>query len=121
MKTALVVDDSKIVRKVTRGMLEPLGFTIAEAEDGVVARDYCKNTMPDLIMLDHNMPNMNGMECLKEVRSLPDGTKPKIIFCTTENEFTFIQNAIMGGADEFVMKPFDAEILKGKLQQVGLI
>ena len=121
MKTALVVDDSKIVRKVTRGMLEPLGFTVTEAEDGKIASDACRVSMPDLIMLDHNMPVMTGIECLAVVRALPDGAKPKIVFCTTENEMTFIQKAIMGGADEFVMKPFDAEIIKGKLQQIGLI
>jgi two-component system, chemotaxis family, chemotaxis protein CheY len=121
MKTALVVDDSKIVRKVTRGMLEPLGFTVNEAEDGKIACDACTLNMPDLIMLDHNMPNMNGLDCLAVVRAMANGSKPKIIFCTTENELSFIQKAIGGGADEFVMKPFDAEILKGKLQQVGLI
>lgn len=120
-KRVLIVDDSKIVRKVSRQMVEPLGFTIEEAEDGQQAVDACKRQMPDLILLDHNMPVMTGMECLEQIRVMPEGDKPVIIFCTTENEMDFIMKAVMAGANEFIMKPFDADILTGKLEQVGFL
>ena len=119
--TVLTVDDSKIVRKVTRNMLEPLGFEVIEAEDGQVALDLCANTMPNVILMDFNMPVMNGMDSLKYIRALPNGGADVIIiFCTTMNEMDFIQKAIMAGANEFVMKPFDADILKNKFEQLGI-
>ena len=97
-KQVLVVDDSKIVRKVTRQMLEPMGFEVHEAEDGQQAVDFCTSTMPDLILLDYNMPVMNGMDCLHGVRALPNGgADVTVIFCTTVNEMDFIQKAIMAG------------------------
>jgi two-component system chemotaxis response regulator CheY len=120
-KRVLIVDDSKIVRKVTRQMLEPLNFHIEEAEDGAQAVITCERWMPDLILLDHNMPNMDGMESLARIRSMPGGDIPVIIFCTTENEMSFITKAVLSGANEFVMKPFDADILFSKLQQVGIL
>ena len=120
-KHVLIVDDSKIVRKVSRQMMEQLGFDISEAEDGQQAIDACKSAMPDLILLDHNMPVKTGMEALVEIRAMPGGTTPVIIFCTTENEMDFIMKAVMAGANEFIMKPFDADILTGKLQQVGVL
>ena len=120
-KTCLVVDDSKIVRKVTRRIFEGLGYHVDEAEDGSVALDYCKNQLPFLIMLDWHMPVMNGLEFLKELRQLENGGTPTVMFCTTETEFNRIQEAIMAGANEYVMKPFDEDIIKTKLQQLGLL
>lgn len=117
----LAVDDSKIVRKVTRGMLEPMGFAVDEAEDGQKAVDYCQEHMPDLILMDHNMPVMNGLDAVMAIRQLIDGDKPVIIMCTTMNEMEFIQKAMMNGANEFVMKPFDADILRGKFEQLGIL
>ncbi|TAE82042.1 MAG: response regulator [Alphaproteobacteria bacterium] len=118
----LIVDDSKVVRKITRGFLEPLGFTVDEAEDGTCAQTWInEHGMPDLIMLDWNMPNMNGIDFLRWLRSVPEGgDTPNVIFCTTENSFDYIQNALMAGANEYVMKPFDKEILIGKLEILGL-
>lgn len=120
-KSCLIVDDSKIVRKVTRKIFESLGYAIDEAEDGSVALDSCKRQMPDLIMLDWHMPVMNGIEFLRALRQLPEGGVPVVIFCTTETEFSRIQEAIMAGANEYVMKPFDDDIIKGKLEQLGLL
>jgi two-component system chemotaxis response regulator CheY len=117
----LAVDDSKIVRKVTRGMLEPMGFAVDEAEDGQKAVDYCQDQMPDVILMDHNMPVMNGLDAVMAIRQLIDGDKPIIIMCTTMNEMEFIQKAMMNGANEFVMKPFDADILRGKFEQLGIL
>lgn len=120
-KTCLVVDDSKIVRKVTRKIYEGLGYTVSEAEDGSQALEACKQAYPDLIMLDWHMPVMNGLEFLRALRHLDGGGAPVVIFCTTETEFSRIQEAIMSGANEYVMKPFDEDIIKGKLAQLGLM
>lgn len=121
MPSCLVVDDSKVVRTLERRIMEGFGYSIAEAEDGQKAADQCKQAMPDLILLDWHMPVMNGLEFLKVLRAMPNGTSPKVIFCTTESELNNIMQALSSGADEYVMKPFDAEIIKGKLQQVGLL
>jgi two-component system chemotaxis response regulator CheY len=121
MKTCLVVDDSRVVRKVARRIVEDLGFQCDEAEDGVVALEKCENSMPMAILLDWNMPNMTGIEFLENLRKKPDGDKPKVVFCTTENEMSFIQKALEQGADEYIMKPFDSDIVETKFRQVGLI
>lgn len=121
MKTCLIVDDSRVVRKVARRIFEDIRFECLEAEDGLIALDKCKESMPDIILLDWNMPNMNGLEFLEALRSSPGGDSPKVIFCTTENDMSYIQRAITAGADEYIMKPFDNEIIAGKLSQVGLL
>jgi two-component system chemotaxis response regulator CheY len=121
MPICLVVDDSKVVRKLERRIMEELGFTVFEAEDGQKAVDFCTAQKPDLILLDWHMPVMEGMEFLKLLRVMPDGETPKVIFCTTESEMSRIVNALNEGANEYVMKPFDAEIIKGKLEQMGML
>lgn len=121
MKTCLVVDDSKVIRKVARHILETLNFTVAEATDGSDALDQCKQAMPDVVLLDWNMPVMSGMDFLCALRATDGGTQPKVVFCTTENGRGHIQAAIEAGADEYVMKPFDRETLHSKLQIVGCI
>ena len=121
MKTCLVVDDSKIVRKVVRKIVENLGFSVLEAEDGKLAIDQLRAHAVDVMILDWNMPVMDGLECMRTLRADGDIAQPKIIFCTTENEMEKIQTAIMAGADEYVMKPFDEEIIAGKMRQLGII
>ena len=121
MKHCLVVDDSRVIRKVARRILEELKFDISEASDGKEALDVCRSTMPDAILLDWNMPVMNGFDFLKALRLAPGGGEPKVVFCTTENDVGQIARAIHAGADEYIMKPFDREIVTGKLAQVGLL
>jgi two-component system, chemotaxis family, chemotaxis protein CheY len=121
MKTCLVVDDSSVIRKVARRILEGLEFEIAEAEDGEQALDACRGKMPDAILLDWNMPKMDGYEFLRLLRRLPDGDRPKVVFCTTENDVAHIARALHAGANEYIMKPFDKEIVEAKFQEVGLI
>lgn len=121
MTTCLIVDDSKIVRKVVRRIVEVFGFTILEAENGKEAVDHARANQVDVVILDWNMPVMDGMECMKTIRGDAAIHQPKIIFCTTENEFSKIQMAMMNGADEYVMKPFDEAIIAGKLSQLGII
>ena len=121
MKTCLIVDDSRVIRKVTRRILEALGFTCEEAENGQVALDACKAKYPECVLLDWNMPVMNGIEFLVQLRGLPGGEKPVVIFSTTENDMKHIQAALDAGANEYIMKPFDADIVRGKLEQLELI
>lgn len=116
----LVVDDSAVIRKVARRILEGMNFTIMEAEDGSKALDVCSVSMPDAILLDWNMPVMDGYEFLKTIRKSENGTKPKIVFCTTENDVAHIARAMHAGADEYIMKPFDKDILVSKFREIGL-
>lgn len=120
MKSCLVVDDSKVIRKVARHILESMKFDVAEAADGKEALDQVRDLTPDVILLDWNMPIMSGMDFLLAYRSTA-GSTAKVIFCTTENGIGHIRAAIDAGADEYVMKPFDRETLESKLQIVGCI
>ncbi len=121
MKTCLVVDDSRVVRKVASRIVKDLGFEPIEAEDGVFALEECRKQMPTAILLDWNMPNMSGIEFLIALRADPGGDTPKVVFCTTESDMEFIQKALGAGADEYIMKPFDSDIVETKFIQVGLI
>jgi two-component system chemotaxis response regulator CheY len=120
MRSCLVVDDSKVIRKVARHILETLNFNVDEAEDGRAALDRCEAAMPDVILLDWNMPVMSGMEFLRALRQADLSSQPKVVFCTTENDIAHIRAAIEAGADEYVMKPFDRDTLQSKLQIVGV-
>ncbi|MBD8735560.1 MULTISPECIES: response regulator [Sphingomonas] len=120
MKTCLVVDDSKVIRKVARHILETLNFTVREACDGQEALQCCLESVPDVILLDWNMPVMSGMDFLRALRDSDITQRPKVVFCTTENGMAYIRAAIEAGADEYVMKPFDRETLASKLQIVGM-
>ncbi|MDD5585934.1 MAG: response regulator [Alphaproteobacteria bacterium] len=121
MKTCLLVDDSRVIRKVARQIFEASGFSCEEAEDGKVALESCQKKLPDVILLDWNMPVMDGLQFLKALRLLPGGDAPAVVFCTTENDMNHIQEALATGANEYIMKPFDADIVRSKLYQLGLI
>ena len=121
MKTCLVVDDSSVIRKIASRILEDMNFRIIEAEDGAQALEACKREMPDAVLLDWNMPVMDGYHFLCHLRRMPGGDEPKVVFCTTENGIDHITRAIDGGANEYIMKPFDKEIVAAKFQEVGLI
>jgi len=121
MKTCLVVDDSSVIRKVARRILEGLEFRISEAEDGQQALDHCRRELPDAVLLDWNMPVMDGYEFLKALRRLPGGELPNDVSSTTENDVVHIARALHAGANEYIMKPFDKDIVEAKFQEVGLI
>lgn len=120
-KNILVVDDSKTVRSALRIILENLGFTVTEAENGRDAERSCSSTMPLGIILDWNMPVMDGLEFLKKLRSSPAGKLPKVIFCSTENDLNSMKKAIQAGAQDFIIKPFNESVMKKKLIKVGLL
>jgi two-component system chemotaxis response regulator CheY len=118
MKSCLVVDDSSVVRKVARRILEDIDFVVEEAEDGQEAFDKCRQEMPDAILLDWQMPIMGGIEFLKLLRAYVGGGRPKIVFCVTENDIGQIALALKAGASDFMMKPFDRDILEAKFANV---
>ena len=120
-RTCLVVDDSRVVRRVARRMLEGRGFAVEEAEDGTKALAACRVHLPDAVLLDWNMPVMNGLEFLLALRREFGPDNPPVLFCTTETDMNFVEKAIAAGAQEFIMKPFDEDILFGKFSQVGLL
>ncbi len=94
MKRCLIVDDSSVIRKVARRILENFGFSVIEASDGRQALDACTKEMPEAILLDWNMPVMDGFDFLRALRSMPAGDKPKVVFCTTENDLAHIARAM---------------------------
>ncbi len=121
MSNCLIVDDSRTMRKIVSHIMNGLGFQCHEAENGAMARDICAVTMPDLIMLDWNMPVMSGIEFIQILRRMKNGTHPRVIFCTTESDHSFIERALGAGCDEYIMKPFDRSIVESKLVQLGII
>src|SRR5258708_39627753 len=121
MKTCLVVDDSSVIRKAARRILEGLEFQILEAEDGEQALEACRRQLPEAILLDWNMPKMAGYEFLRSLRRLPGGDAPQVVFCATENDVAPIAPALPAGANEYVIKPFDKQIVEAKFQAVAVI
>lgn len=120
-RTCLIVDDSRIIRKVARRIVEGLGFEVDEAADGSEALAFCSGVIPEVILLDWSMPVMDGMTFLRRLRALPGGMAPKVLFCTIETRAERIAEALLAGADDYVMKPFDGEILTSKFAEVGAV
>ncbi|KCZ51288.1 response regulator [Hyphomonas pacifica] len=121
MKTCLIVDDSRVVRKVAARIVRDLRFEVMEAGDGAEAMRMCRENMPDAVLLDWNMPVMNGLDFLRSLRREEGGARPLVVFCSIENDAEHINEALRCGADEFIMKPFDADILESKFAEVGLV
>ena len=119
-RSCLVVDDSATIRKVIVGLFKEFGYAVAEAPDGQRAVEHCRKSTPDLVMLDWNMPVMDGITCLRARRAAPLSPRPLVVMCTTENQMPKIQQALSAGADEYIMKPFDRDVLLDKLSQLGL-
>lgn len=121
MKKCLVVDDSRVIRRVALKIIQDLGLDVDEAENGKKALNALAIRMPDLVLVDWEMPVMDGLTFTKELRKLPGGNKVAVVFCTTENDAPHIQEALAAGADEYIMKPFDGEIVRSKLVILGLL
>lgn len=121
MKRCLVVDDSRVVRKVASRIISDLDFDVTEAGDGAEALELCREAMPEAVLLDWNMPVMNGLDFLRALRREKDGDKPVVVFCSTENDPDRISEAIRTGANEFIMKPFDANVIQSKFAEAGLV
>lgn len=120
MTQVLVVDDSPVIRKVARRIFDGMGFQTAEAEDGRKAVTACNFLMPDVILLDWNMPVLDGFGFLRELRQMPGGSEPTVVLCTTENDVAHIARAMHAGADAYIMKPFDQSVITSKFAELNL-
>jgi len=123
IKKALVVDDAKVVRISLGRIMKALGFEVLEAADGAAAQEQMQeNDDISVILLDWNMPVMNGYEFLLALRADPKYiTEPRVIMVTTETGMPSMLKALAAGADEYIMKPFDKEMVMGKLDIVGIV
>jgi two-component system chemotaxis response regulator CheY len=121
MKSCLIVDDSSVIRKVARRILEGMSFEITEAEDGEQGIEACQRKLPDAILLDGSMPKMDGFEFMRALRRLPGGDRPRVVFCMTENDVATVARARHVGANEILLKPFDKEIVEAKFRDIGCV
>lgn len=121
MPTVLIVDDSEAIRSLSCAMLQALGLNVETADNGLQALEICKRKMPDAILLDWNMPIMDGPIFQQQLRAMPNGKWPKVIYCSVEDEYERIAVAMTGGADGFIIKPFTLETLSYNLGNSGII
>jgi two-component system chemotaxis response regulator CheY len=118
---ALIVDDSRFLRERLKQMLRATGWECTEAEDGIEAFGLLANDSAfDLMLLDVNMPRMDGLECVRRLRAQDCAPSMKVMMVTTEVDSGFIEKALKYGADEFLMKPMTSENLRSKLLLLGL-
>jgi two-component system chemotaxis response regulator CheY len=121
MKTCLIVDDSRMIRRVAGRIVRDLGFEVVEAVNGQDALDKCQVSMPQAVLVDWAMPVMDGFDFVKKLRELPTGDKPTVVFCTSIRDVERIVKALAVGADEYIMKPFDSDIIESKFALAGLV
>ena len=117
VKTCLIVDDSRVIRKVSSKIARSLGYVPVEAQDGIEALARCKRGMPNLVLTDWNMPEMDGLEFVTALRAIPTPKPPTVVFCTSKGHVEDIQEGIQAGADDYIVKPFDEAGLRAKLER----
>lgn len=118
-RTCLIVDDSRVIRKVAAKIALSLGYVPIEAQDGTEALARCKQAMPDLVLTDWNMPEMDGIAFVQKLRAIPTPKEPIVVFCTSNGEARDIHDGIAAGADDYIVKPFDEAALRAKLEKLG--
>ena len=121
MKQCLIVDGSRVIRRVAARILEDLQFEATEAEDASSAIEACRHKMPDAILLDGHLAAMSAVEFLRLLRRDANGAGPVVIFCTTENDTDEITDAVGAGANDYLLKPFDRESLENKFAELSLL
>ena len=121
--TALVVDDSRAMRRILRSWMSELGYgEVHEAGNGVEALEAIQGGLrPKVALVDWNMPEMDGLSLVKELRSDEDLRDVVLVMVTSEIDATAMVRALTAGADEYVMKPVTKDVLAGKLQLLGLV
>lgn len=118
---ALVIDDSRAVRRIIGNIMKELGYEVIEAADGLQGLAQLEARGPqDIVLVDWNMPEMNGLEFIKAARAIPAYYDMPIMMVTTETEMEKMAQAFVAGVNEYVMKPFDKTILLEKLQLLGI-
>jgi two-component system, chemotaxis family, chemotaxis protein CheY len=123
MSKAIVVDDSKTIRTILRRILVELSFEVLEAANGIEALQVIAPVKSELklALVDWNMPEMNGLELLMQIRQDAELSDLSVVMVTTEAELGHMTSAMEAGANEYVMKPFTKEILREKLEMIGLL
>ena len=121
MARVMIIDDSPVIRKVTRRLLETMHLDPLEAESGADALNACARAMPDAIVVKATLQGMDGCDFLRELRKMPHGEKPKVLYCLIDNDPAQIAKGMHAGADEHLFKPFDRQSLHHKLHTIGLI
>lgn len=118
-KTCLIVDDSRVIRKVSSKIARSMGYVPIEAQDGIEALARCKRAMPQLILTDWDMPEMDGLEFVTQLRAIPTPYRPTVVFCTSKSTAADVNKGIKAGADDYITKPFDEAGLRAKLERLG--
>ena len=117
----LVADDSQIIRMVLAKIFTNFGFEVFVAEDGDEVIEKCLAHEPDIVVMDWWLPVIDGIDVLYKIRNDKRIRQPRIIFCSSNSNPDKIAEALQGGADDYLMKPFDEEIIKNKLIILGLL
>ena len=120
MSHCLLADDAPVVRKVLRRILEGMDFQVSEAEDRDHVLAMCVEDMPDLVILGWTLPGSASAATLRALRKTAEGSKPKVLVCTAENDVALLAQARLAGADGCLLKPFDKGHVGAALRQVGL-
>ena len=121
MKTCLILDDSNSIRKVTNRILSGFDYKVTEADCESAALSACEKGLPDCIIVDWQVPEMDSLRFLKMLRGLPGGDQPKILYCLSENDPMVVAKAMRHGADGHMLKPFDKDSLASSFEAAGLL
>lgn len=119
MKTCLIVDDSRVIRFVARKILQQMDFRTDEAGDGRRALEICRREMPDAILLERTLPQMDGVAFLQALRALPEGERPVVVLCGEESDEALAEAARTAGADGTLRKPYDGDLLRAAFVAAG--
>ena len=121
MSKCIIADDSRIIRMLLSKIMVNLGFEVIEAEDGEEVVEMVELNEPSIVIMDWRLPALDGIDALYKIRSLKKIQQPKVMFCSSIIDIEKIREALDGGADDYIMKPFDEEIIISKLEILGLI
>jgi two-component system, chemotaxis family, chemotaxis protein CheY len=117
----LVVDDSDVIRKVARRILEDMNYLVLEAGSADDALDQCAKAMPEMILLDWHMPGKSGHDFLAELKKVQADRRPVVVYCTSENDPDDLARAFAGGAEGYMLKPFTRATLQAKVNEALLL
>ena len=121
MPRCVIADDSKVIRMLLSRIMTNFGFEVSEVEDGEELLENCLTTQPELIISDWESPAMDGIDVLYKIRGYSRLKQPKFVFCSSFNDISKAQEAVDGGADDYIFRPFDEEIIATKLTILGLL
>ena len=118
MQHCLVIEDSSIIRRVARSIFESLGYRVSEAQTAAETLDHIAADAADLILIDWIIPGTNVPELISSIRKIKTGKRPFILYLTTENDEADLRIAFRAGADDYLLKPFNREIIEMKLNEI---